>query len=72
MIESSLRPTNFNSVRGNPLAREGETRWRSADGKRLYKWDSLHGHFEVYNKRGRHVGVVDASGVFVGEAVPGT
>lgn len=37
----------------------GERRWRSKDGKRLYTWDSLHGEVEVFNKRGKHLGVVD-------------
>lgn len=38
----------------------GEKRWRSPDGKRLYTWDSLHGEIEVYNARGRHLGAIDA------------
>ena len=38
----------------------GEKRWRSADGKRLYTWDSLHGEIEVFDKRGNHLGAVDA------------
>jgi hypothetical protein len=37
----------------------GEKRWRSKDGKRLYTWDSLHGEVEVFNTRGRHLGAVD-------------
>lgn len=37
----------------------GEKRWRSPDGSRLYTWDSLHGEIEVFNKRGRHLGVID-------------
>ncbi len=38
----------------------GERRWRSKDGNRLYTWDSLHGEIEVFNKRGKHLGVIDA------------
>jgi hypothetical protein len=38
----------------------GKRRWRSAEGTRLYTWDSLHGEIEVYNRRGEHVGVVDS------------
>lgn len=38
----------------------GVRRWRSDDGERLYTWDSLHGEIEVFNKRGRHLGAVDA------------
>jgi hypothetical protein len=46
-------------------------RWRNADGSRLYEWDSLHGHFEGYDKRGNHVGVFDEDGRFVGKAIAG-
>jgi len=50
----------------------GERRWRSPDGQRLYTWDSLHGEIEVYNKRGRHLGVVDAvTGKLLKDAVRG-
>jgi len=28
----------------------------------LYEWDSLHGEIEVYNKKGKHVGVLNADG----------
>ncbi len=38
----------------------GERRWRSNGGDRLYTWDSFHGEIEVFNKRGKHLGVVDA------------
>lgn len=40
--------------------RSNGQRWRNADGSRLYEWDALHGHIEVYNKRGRHLGVIDS------------
>jgi hypothetical protein len=36
----------------------GRRRYRTRD--RIYEWDSLHGELEVYNNRGRHLGVVDA------------
>ncbi|WP_432199800.1 colicin E3/pyocin S6 family cytotoxin [Erythrobacter sp. W53] len=39
---------------------KGEKRWRSADGKLLFTWDSLHGEIEVFNRRGKHIGVADA------------
>ncbi|GGJ88962.1 hypothetical protein GCM10010123_18180 [Pilimelia anulata] len=53
-------------------APHGRRRWRNRRGDRLYEWDALHGHVEVYNRRGRHMGVLDAvTGVTVGEAVPG-
>ncbi|RSB46611.1 MULTISPECIES: colicin E3/pyocin S6 family cytotoxin [Brevundimonas] len=51
---------------------EGSKRWRSFDGKRLYTWDALHGEVEVFNKRGRHLGVQDPqTGDFIKDAVPG-
>jgi Cytotoxic len=28
----------------------GERRWRSAGGKRLYTWDTLHGEVEVFDR----------------------
>jgi hypothetical protein len=37
----------------------GSRRWRSADGKRLYTWDDLHGEIEVFTRRGIHVGAAD-------------
>ncbi|WP_088968368.1 colicin E3/pyocin S6 family cytotoxin [Vogesella sp. LIG4] len=50
----------------------GERRWRSTDGDRLYTWDSLHGEVEVYNKRGRHLGAADpVTGELIKEAVRG-
>jgi hypothetical protein len=38
----------------------GERRWRDPNDDLLYTWDSLHGEVEVFNMRGRHVGVIDA------------
>jgi hypothetical protein len=37
----------------------GEKRWRSTDGKRLYTWDAFHGEIEVFNARGKHLGAID-------------
>ena len=52
--------------------KKGPARWRNGDGTRLYEWDALHGHVEIYNKRGRHVGVGDPmTGVQIGVAVRG-
>ncbi len=49
-----------------------ERRWRSKDGKRVFTWDSLHGEIEVFNKRGRHLGALDAlDGHQTKSAVPG-
>lgn len=49
----------------------GKKRWKSKDGIRLYTWDSLHGEIEVYNVRGRHLGVLNPEGVFIKDAVKG-
>lgn len=50
----------------------GAQRWRSRCGQRLYTWDAYHGEIEVFNKRGRHIGVLDAlSGNMIKEAVKG-
>ena len=52
--------------------RRGERRWRSLEGERLYTWDSLHGEIEVFNKRGKHLGVLDAvTGELIGGPVRG-
>jgi hypothetical protein len=40
----------------------GNRTWRSRNGRRLYTWDSLHGEIEVFDLRGRHVGVLSADG----------
>lgn len=49
----------------------GQKRWKSKDGKRLYTWDSFHGEIEVFNFRGRHLGVLNPEGIFIKEAVKG-
>ena len=49
----------------------GRKIWKSVDG-RYYTWDSLHGEVEVYNKRGRHIGVLHPqTGEMIKEAVKG-
>ncbi|WP_078063221.1 colicin E3/pyocin S6 family cytotoxin [Solirubrum puertoriconensis] len=40
----------------------GQKRWRSESGDRIYTWDSLHGEIEVFNKRGKHIAVLDPQG----------
>jgi hypothetical protein len=49
----------------------GAMRWRSPDQKRLYEWDETHQHIEVYNQRGRHVGVLNGEGIVIGDPVRG-
>jgi hypothetical protein len=49
-----------------------ERRWRTRDGRYLLTWDSLHGEIEVYDKFGRHRGVMNAlTGELIKDAVPG-
>jgi hypothetical protein len=53
-------------------AKNGEKRWRSPNGKRLYTWDGLHGEIEIFNVRGKHLGVIDAlTGKPIKDAVRG-
>lgn len=49
----------------------GQKRWKSKDGKRIYPWDSLHGEIEVFNVRGQHLGVLSPQGDFIKGAVKG-
>ena len=50
----------------------GERRWKSKDGNRLYTWDSFHGEIEVFNRRGRHLGAIDpVTGLLLKDAVSG-
>jgi hypothetical protein len=50
----------------------GGRRWRSADGKRLYTYDALHGEIEVFNTRGRHLGAANVlTGAYIKEPVKG-
>ena len=46
-------------------AGHGRKRWRSTDGSRLFEWDSQHGEIEVYNRRGKHLGVFDNEGNYI-------
>ena len=51
---------------------EGSKRWRNSDGSRLFTWDSLHGEVEVFNKRGHHLGAMDAvTGELIKDPVSG-
>lgn len=49
----------------------GQKRWKSTDLKRIYTWDSLHGEIEVFNKRGKHLGVLTPDGNFKSGAIKG-
>jgi hypothetical protein len=58
---------------GTGMARSDTSRYRlSRVERRLYTWDAVHGHVEVFNLRGRHLAVLDAfTGTIIGEAMPG-
>jgi hypothetical protein len=49
----------------------GRRRYKSSDGDRIYEWDTQHGEFEVYNKRGRHLAVYNEEGEFIKNAEKG-
>ena len=52
--------------------RGGRQVWSSFDQSRFYTWDSLHGEIEVFNKRGWHIGALDAmTGKFIKPPVKG-
>lgn len=54
------------------VSRHGVQRWRDTDGGRFYEWDELHGEIEVYDRRGWHLGALNAvSGVKEKEPVKG-
>ena len=41
------------------------------NGKMLFQWDSLHGEWEQYDKKGYHRGVLDENGKTIKPAVKG-
>ncbi len=50
----------------------GRQVWVSQDGNWYYTYDGLHGEIEVFNRRGRHLGVLHAvTGAFIKPAVRG-
>ncbi|PZG00330.1 colicin E3/pyocin S6 family cytotoxin [Micromonospora endophytica] len=52
-------------------ARNGVRRWRDGAG-RIYTYDGQHCELEVFNSRGRHIGVADVyTGEFIKPAVRG-
>lgn len=49
----------------------GVKRWKSNNGTKFYTWDSLHGEIEVFNRRGKHIGVLTPEGDYKKGAVKG-
>jgi Cytotoxic len=54
------RPTPCYLDRQIKVRRDGAQRWRNEEGSRLFEWDDLHGEIEVYNRRGVHLGTLNA------------
>ena len=52
-------------------APNGQKIWKSEDSKRIYTWDSLHGEIEMFNGRGKHLGVLNVDGDLIKDAVKG-
>lgn len=52
------------------VSHEGERRWKDESG-RIYTWDGLHGEFEVFNRRGWHLGALGVDGRATKEPVKG-
>ncbi|WP_420892156.1 colicin E3/pyocin S6 family cytotoxin [Nitratidesulfovibrio vulgaris] len=50
---------------------EGRQTWVDRKRQRFYQWDAFHGEVEVYNARGRHIGVMDTTGNFIKDAERG-
>lgn len=50
---------------------KGQRHWKSIDSTRIYTWDSLHGEIEVFNRRGKHLGVLNPKGDLIKDAVKG-
>ncbi len=52
--------------------RGGKKIWRLSETGSFYTWDSLHGEIEAFNRRGKHLGSLDATtGKYVKTAVRG-
>ena len=65
--------------RPTPSFLDGKKKYRTIDGRmtwrgdgRYYQWDELHGEIEVYDRRGWHLGALDAvTGTLIKEAERG-
>lgn len=42
--------------------RNGRSTYKNINEDYYYQWDSLHGEWQVYNKKGRHIGVLNEIG----------
>ena len=50
--------------------RNGRITYKDKEGY-LYQWDELHGEWQMYNKNGNHLGVLDDFGNPIKDAVKG-
>lgn len=55
------RPSFLDRQKKHHVA-NGKQVWVSANGTRYYTWDELHGEIEVFNRRGKHIAVLDPDG----------
>ena len=49
----------------------GRKTYRDSEAKRLYQWDDLHGHVEVYSLKGLHLAVVNSNNERLSAGVKG-
>lgn len=45
--------------------------YQSINKKFYYQFDDVHGHWQKFNKNGKHVGVADQNGQMIGFAIQG-
>lgn len=55
------RQTEFFKSLKSIGVRSNRTTYKDKDGY-FYQWDSLHGEWQCYNKRGKHLAVLDENG----------
>ena len=49
---------------------QGKQVYKTEDGY-FYVFDEMHGHWQQYNKRGKHLGVADQNGNLIEDAIVG-
>ena len=55
------RQSNFFKNLTSVGVRSGKSTYKD-NNDYYYQWDSLHGEWQMYNKRGRHIGVLNDTG----------
>lgn len=69
-IKTINRQTDFFKKLSKEKVRNGRITYKDKDGY-LYQWDELHGEWQMYNKNGNHLGVLDEFGNPIKEAIKG-